>query len=488
MDVHEEYLKIFGLEVRSTLFAPEDEEYNKLKREIMTSPSQNSQEVILPFDGISLSSYREYMLYKNVQAVKKKGRQLFYIKENGDGGSTTCYAMGYYDSNSANFIVLALSHFKRCEYFTFLVNHIADHSFKKKFLNSFKIEAENVIQLIDVSYSSASLAASYILGKKSTFRSWVNEQGNTLDVYYPFYKSEDIDERESRTFPDYVYPITRIWTEVVFSLIERIRYNEDVEALKYAESSSGELPHFFYFEKEGVCKATGFLHTKDNGFVIIRGSTFQWTSSNNICLSSYDTLRVEFIKKSCVDIGGRYVVTEDTLCKSASTAAAILCGQSLTYLCWKDKEGKTLKDIYPQKFYFYSSSSSLSSKVKIREGLKVSLHFFYIRNYSDDTYYCDAVGYYDVKNNKFIVKKDSCFAVDVPLSFKYTSSWQLRRLFLNKECRKEECGYILKRDYMFKTPTLAATYVLGKEADGLNAWRDENNCTLSDMFPILACK
>ena len=42
--------------------------------------------------------------------------------------------------------------------------------------------------------------------------------------------------------------------------------------------------------------------------------------------------------------------------------------------------------------------------------------------------------------------------------------------------------YVFNRDYVFRSPSLAASIILGRVASGADEWRDENVTTLADLL------
>lgn len=53
---------------------------------------------------------------------------------------------------------------------------------------------------------------------------------------------------------------------------------------------------------------------------------------------------------------------------------------------------------------------------------------------------------------------------------------------LNKYCSKEKTGYRLKKDYIFDAPSTAASYALGRSANGWTEFKDKNNITLDSAY------
>lgn len=502
MDVNEEYLKIFGVETRPSLYASDDSAYKALRQEILNAPREYNPLKELPFDDISLLSYDEYKNIRYTQEVEKNGYRVFYIKRQEDN-QTSCYAAGYFVEKSDAFVVLRGARFKDTEYFRFLLSHIGDDLIKKLFLHSFKIENGHVYQTLDINYKSASLAASYILGKKSDYRTWIDDRGRMLDSYYSFYKSADVMEREERSFPDVQCLDNQHITPILSALKQR---RQNIKQLylfdKMDDVDSCRDQHLFFIKIDGLCDASGYYDSKKQQFIIKRGSSFNTKVSNRFNESMFGQMRNDFVHYKCSQKDSQSVVNSDALCKSAGVAATFLLGKISSFMSWKDSNGKSLRDVYPDSFSRKSSSPSDESTemknvanamennnqqiadIQHHENKEIedNTHFFYIKKNFGENRICDATGYYDTITKKFIVKKDSYFTLDVTLSYKYTASWQSRQLFVNRMCKREAYGYKLKKDYIFDAPSMAATFVVGRNANGWNEWRDKDGKTLSDVI------
>lgn len=341
MDIKEEFESIFGVTVRPNLFDADDAEYQQLRQQIINSPKELYAVDSLPFEGVCLTSYEEFKRRETIAEAKRQGVHLFYIKEY-DGSKLVRYGVGYFRIDDSCFVVLKDTFFKTSNYFIELTNCISDPGLKAELLNSFRLEDGVLYQYVQMYYHSASLAASYILGRKVSFREWKDENGKSLDAYYPLFRTANIEEREDKTFPNYIAPVIRKpqpAKESASSVISKV-VNSELQSKK----------HVFYLKLSGICDASGYYIEEDNRFVILKGSRFNKSVSTFFSSKPLGLSRVRFIDAACIEDGNEYVVKEDTRCNSPSVASSFLQGKVASYVNWIDSEGKYLKDFYPERF------------------------------------------------------------------------------------------------------------------------------------------
>lgn len=355
MDINEEYLSLFGTEEHPTLYASDDVEYNALRQTIIDAPREFNIKKSLPFEDIQLLSYEEFLKKEIVKVAEKKGFRIFYIKKH-EQGKMTYFAAGYYNAENSKFVVLARTNFKKSNYFTTLANSIQDIRQRMIFLNSFRFDGNQIIQTKDVVYDSASLAASYILGRKRSFTIWRDDRGRTLDAYYPMYKSKDISEREERTFPNYSLEVSeRPATTLVntFNAISTI-LNASDNAKNENNNTPLDTHRIFHIKIEGTCDVSGHYVESSKSFIVLQGSRFKNNTSTFFDKTPLGISRIKFIEAACITQYSKdvleWVVRYDTSCKSASAAASYILGRVSSYIYWKDENGKSLKSWYPNDF------------------------------------------------------------------------------------------------------------------------------------------
>ncbi len=201
-DVNKEYEKIFGTETRENLFGLDDEEYQNLRQSIIESKRLYNLKKSLPFEGVKLFTYEVFLRNEIVREAESLGFRIFYIRKY-CGNKLYVYAAGYFSTKDSRFVVLKGAFFPHSEYFSSLTSHVTMGA-RLKFTRNYKYDNGVMTQKRQWAFDSAALAASYILGKKSTFFEWKDDRNKTLDAYYARYKSASIYELEDRTFPDYV--------------------------------------------------------------------------------------------------------------------------------------------------------------------------------------------------------------------------------------------------------------------------------------------
>lgn len=203
-DINEQYEKIFGKEQRPNIFSDEDEGYTQLRQEIIKAPREYNPKKVYPFANIKIMDYDDYQREEIVRKMEKKGYHIFYIRRF-EGGKMSVYAAGFLNAFNSKFVVFSKSFGKNTEYGRYLLRKLARKVFA---LDSIvKIDKGSLIHCSDVPYDSASLAASVLLGWKSTFREWRDKRGKSLNAYYAKYRSNTIDEKEEETFPNHIVHI-----------------------------------------------------------------------------------------------------------------------------------------------------------------------------------------------------------------------------------------------------------------------------------------
>ena len=332
-DINAEYEKVFGTTSRETLFSADDENYASLRQEILDAKREFNVKKVLPFDGIKLYPYEEYLRMGNVLDAEKHGYRIFYIRKY-DGQELVCYAAGYFNAKDSRFVVLKGSFFHQTDYYKSLVcglNPLVGSSLTSAFENT----KGTLKQTKDWTFTSASLAASLILGKKTTFREWKDNRGKSLAAYYAKYKDEFIDEKEDKAFP-YI-PSVSIKTSTS-------KITDDAGTLLANTVQSllqpRKITHVFNIEITGKCRVVGYYDDEDNRFVVKKGSCFRDSVDPDFDVKPLGESRRRFIEAACMKSGPYLEVIKDTKCKSATAAASYIMGYEASYSLWKDNNGQ----------------------------------------------------------------------------------------------------------------------------------------------------
>ena len=93
--------------------------------------------------------------------------------------------------------------------------------------------------------------------------------------------------------------------------------------------------------------------------------------------------------------------------------------------------------------------------------------------------FADASGYYDETSKSFTILKGSVITLDVTECFERGPA----RKEVLKVCEKLSNGYRLKEDYIFDSPSTAASVVLGSSYNGFKVWKDDDGKKLTDVYP-----
>lgn len=180
------------------------------------------------------------------------------------------------------------------------------------------------------SFESASLAASLILGKRTTFREWEDAGCRKLDDYYLHYRKSNIDEMEAITFPRHVADVKE-------------DQKDPLEKVYFGINTTGYTTRYCFVPKR--CKAAGYFDIERNRFVVLKGSRFVKDTTQQFDDSEFATPRKRFIEVACNEYDGYYEVHTNVYCKSPSAAASYLAGSIMTPLAWKNGTGDSSNDL-----------------------------------------------------------------------------------------------------------------------------------------------
>ena len=89
--------KLFGSPRRVDLFDEGDDYYNVIRPYILSQPAESFKENELPFTGVKLTPYADYVKYQVIEDAKNQRQHIFYIKKSEKGNSDFCDAAGFYD-------------------------------------------------------------------------------------------------------------------------------------------------------------------------------------------------------------------------------------------------------------------------------------------------------------------------------------------------------------------------------------------------------
>lgn len=483
IDVLSEYEKIFGKEERKTLFAVDDEEYYSLRQQIIAEKPVYFHKSALPFDGVRMYSYEEFLVLEYIQKITNQGKKVFYIKRRFTDGSII-NAFGYYIPGTKHFVLMKYSTFPYSSYFTKKMEMLG---FYTKYLFSRK---GNVVTLKnDIDCTSASLAASVVLGADSLFHEWKDSNRQQLGITYARFTlpaNEEVMKYEKKSLM-FSNPYVADIIKPNFS--EPYRVVEKMPSATKPPVTSSVVPtthftsdkHLFYIKEPGVCSVAGYFDPETTYFYILKDSLITLVEDFDYMNSTSSRQRARFINRACVKESGYYKVTRDAKIRSASAAACYSLGKTVIYTKWVDANGKYLKDFYPDKFIIGGEDVKVSNDRKNQ--VENDLYLFYIHKDSSPEKYCKATATYSRTTGKMTLQKGSIIALESSLNYRYTSGGLARITFIGNHCTKTSKGYVVKEDCVIETPSAAASIVIGRSANGRGEWINQEGKTLNQIFP-----
>ena len=466
--------KLFGSPRRVDLFDEGDDYYNVIRPYILSQPAESFKENELPFTGVKLTPYVDYVKYQVIEDAKKQRQHIFYIKNSEKGNSDFCDAAGFYDKKKQVFIILRYSYIVSSNNFSF--DDLALQMGRRKaMMTRSKAESNNRYLTEDIHCVNPTVSASYVLGRKASIREWVDDKGRSILSYYPDLAQMQANiEKPAIVEEDKKRSISEDKKVSINSIVTGL---QDFQVQKEADIIKNR--HIFYIIEKGVCYASGYYEPETNYFYILKDSIVAFYVDKEYSQTNSGNARVRFIDKACSLEKNYYRVIKDAKCRSASAAACYALGRSATYVEWIDKNGKGLKDYYPLRFFQTKEDVNKSSKAFETSPKQ---HLFYIKKNLGLQRNCDSKGYYDPITKKFLLMEGSILSFDVTSSYRYTASEITRRLFIKKNCKIQNNGYLLKKDVILDSPSMASSYVIGHNCNGWIEWIDKNGKTLKEVY------
>lgn len=254
----------------------------------------------------------------HIDIIKKDShKHYFYIKK---GQYINAY--GYFEPETQYFFIGKGS---TIEQYLHGIPEASELALKRRrILDSFGARQLFCWKLIkDTKCSSATIAASYVLGCHSSFEQWLDEKGCTLDEIYPEYFRKNIES----------------------SLLEIL------DALKRKKNQEESHNHYFFIKRHtktrSDCDASGFYDSYSKSFVLLKDSLLSLEATSLYNYSAEGVQRRLFIIKNCVQQHDGYRLKHDINFLSPSQAASFVLGHTSELgLEWVDYEGNTLLEFY----------------------------------------------------------------------------------------------------------------------------------------------
>lgn len=263
-------------------------------------------------------------------------------------------------------------------------------------------------------------------------------------------------------------------------------YGYDLYLLKlYTDGKKEQGKKLFYINEEaqGMSKvlAFGYFDYTKKSFCLLANSIIRKTAFTERMLKNTSL-------KNQLPIFDGNRISKDVVC-SASIAACWALGRESDYTAWRNTSRKTLSDTYL--FYKDNEAEINDTKALFRQelSLKLDLDEDEIDNNSisksfihcrlEDEFYgkYSAEGDYDKNSGSIKVFAGAEFAVEVSSDFRYSEKDYQRRFFINHNCSTKGAKYTLKDDFLFDSIDTATTYIIGREAVGLNEWEETDGKT-----------
>lgn len=439
INIDEEFEKLLPPTLRKSLF-DDSEDYESLREYIIAQPYNSLPKRSLPFSAVELMDYVDFRRNEAVDKATKEHKHLFFVKQSQKGKEEFCNAAGYYEKNSKSFIVMPYS---------YIVSQTCGHvHYPKQRYGATNMDGVNRYITHPIPFNSPEEAATFVLGQKAGLDEWIDRRGKGLLDYYPNLK----------TVEDILRPVQT--------------------------SKSPTEKHILGIYDSGRCKAWGYFDPESGHFYIMKDSLLALNAESEYEKSASGLARSRMIATNCTRIDDFYIVNKDTKCRSASAAACYALGKDSSYVEWEDTEGKGLKDFYPDRFYrkkekiqqldlFAGKNDSIQESV---------IHVFYIEKKGESGRECEATGYFDEKTNTFILKEGSKWATEVTKAYQFTASELKRRNNIKKNCKIIAGSIVQVRDLLCESPSVAASFVLGRAANGWKEWTDKDGYSLKTIY------
>ena len=230
--------------------------------------------------------------------------------------------------------------------------------------------------------------------------------------------------------------------------------------------------------KTGLLHALGSYDAKTRAYSILKNSTVALTEVGPYKETDSAQLRRSILSKCCTKQISYYVVNEDIAFKTATAATNFVMGEYTSSQSWLDEDGHDLSFHFPDKFSAKKETTNLF-KEKISDGKH---DYFYLKKNLTIERSCDARGIYNKNRRIFTLKAGSLLALKPTDAFSHTVSGIYREKLIQKLCSEEINGYRLMKDIQFETPTIAASFCMGRQGNGWQDWKNSRGESLKEVY------
>lgn len=451
-NINDEYEKLVPPTKRESIFK-ESEDYERLRQYIICQPSIVYQKNKLPFSEVKITSYVEYKK-QDVIEKERPNWHIFFLRQSKKGQPDFCDAAGYFIRKTKEFVLLPFSHI-----ITIPLGKVPSGYSRKG-----EMDGNNLYIKSTITFKSPEEAASYVLGQSAGMDEWIDSRGNGLLAYYKelAFQSTTPETQENKNDIDGGQP-------------------------------SPQTIHIVNIKEDGVCDASGYYDLSSGYFYILKNSKIALNVSSDFAETPTGKARERLIKNRCKEECGYYIVQKDTKCRNATAAACYTVGKDITYVEWESADGKALKDFYPDRFFkkkvHYENeadlfSINLASTIPVQSTTieDVTNQIFFIKKTKEPGRECDAKGRYDKVTKTFVILSGSTWSFEVTKSYIYTASELIRRNEIKKSCKKTSNEIKQFRDVICDSPSQAASFVLGRVANGWEEWVNKDGHTLKSIY------
>jgi len=175
-DINVEYEKLFGTAKRVNLFDEDENYYNLIRPSIVASECRIYHRNLLPFPTIRLQSYINSLnLLELLDDILYSKKRRFCLEVEG-----VCKAFGDYESETNSFIICQDSLISN-QITSILMDDVFVFN-RERFIKQVCVKDGGFYRMTrDFRFSSASLAATYVLGRRvNGWLAWKNFKGETL--------------------------------------------------------------------------------------------------------------------------------------------------------------------------------------------------------------------------------------------------------------------------------------------------------------------
>ena len=307
-----------------------------------------------------------------------------------------------------------------------------------------------------------------------------------IDQPYVMYVSESLpfEGVELTTRKEIIKPRRERIKKTIIEVVQAAEKDPTIEKHMPEEPSR----HLFFIKEIGVCDASGYYNEEKKYFYICKGSLVSYDTDLFYMVTDTERARQNFINKICKEVNGYYKVIRDAKCRSAAAAASYVLGYQDDFTRWKDSEGKTLSDVYPERYIPSDPKKEHTPEEQTtKEIVKEAIigrppRYYYIARENIGKRSCNAKGMYDKVNDQFIIMEGSILAYDVTPNYRYTASDIKRSKFIQLNCVNSRIEYKLKRDAICTSPDEAACFVLGEKVNGWKEWKSKSGLSLESYI------